>query len=167
VRRVLVLIIPLPLLLTKPNSLFAFAQRSRTCLVHLRSLETQVLFGWCCCKFVVLDLVRIYNELGFPRYIYRHLHLGWSKTRPLVIDQLSRLLRSVFLFIIGEYLPRLLGEYIIQIMNVYERNGKNIFMFPFYEGDRRLEWKIPSFTEWKYFYYCTNENIHYCKRTLV
>ncbi len=28
-------------------------------------------------------------------------------------------------------------------------------------GDSRVEWKIPSFTNEKYFYHCTNESIHY------
>jgi hypothetical protein len=31
------------------------------------------------------------------------------------------------------------------IMNVYEYNGKNIFIR--WRGDSRVEWKIPSFTE--------------------
>ena len=52
-------------------------------------------------------------------------------------------------------------------MNVYECNGENIFMkwkmkFSIPRDDSRggME-NLISFTEWKYFYHCTNENIHY------
>jgi hypothetical protein len=71
VRRVLVFVISLPLLLTKPNSLFAFVQRSRTCLVHVRSLETQIPRSFSAVVVVSslsLIVVRINNGLGFPRY---------------------------------------------------------------------------------------------------
>ena len=50
----------------------------------------------------------------------------------------------------------------IQIMNVYECNGTNIFMwwkmfmFPSTWWSR-IEWYISSFTSWKYLFHCTNE----------
>jgi hypothetical protein len=52
---------------------------------------------------------------------------------------------------------------IIQIMNVYECNGKNIFMrwkmeCSIQRGDSRVEWNISSFTEWKYSYHCTKKH---------
>ena len=50
----------------------------------------------------------------------------------------------------------------IQIMNVYECNGKNIFMRWKIECSIQrsvswVEWNIQSFTEWKYSFHCTNE----------
>jgi hypothetical protein len=52
-------------------------------------------------------------------------------------------------------------------MNIYEWNGKNTFMrwqmkSSIARGDSRVEWEIPSFTEWKHFYYCTSDAFIIC-----
>jgi hypothetical protein len=47
--------------------------------------------------------------------------------------------------------------YIIQIMNVYVKNMVKDEILPFHSTVA----SCPSFTEWKYFYHCTNESILY------
>ena len=56
---------------------------------------------------------------------------------------------------------KLYNMFFVQIMNVYECNGKNIFMSckmksSIQRGASRVEWNFPSFNKWKYSFHCTN-----------
>jgi hypothetical protein len=71
---------------------------------------------------------------------------------------------SIALFVLLIRIFSLFWYYMKQIMNVYSAcNGKNIFIrwkmeCSIQRGDSRVEWNIPSFTEWKYSYHCTNKH---------